>query len=254
MTLARDAPPTIDCPSPAPGGLAPPSIPGPCLPPSKLRRPGENRRVLPGQSRRRPRGGAQEERDGLGWVDRSRPPPLGQPPPLEVPVSRRAAGAHSPPSHLHIPSEDQDQEEAPGNAGPPGPPPDPLPPYHAFPTQNPISHFRKSWTTTFSLPTRTYYGGGCWAQLCRLCTAQGQTHLRRRHLHPRDVCVFMTANFLNLEEGAALTYSHKGAIGANSVRGLRPRFLRGPPRSQCQGNLLVLTGDPIHSLSLQATS
>ena len=45
----------------------------------------------------------------------------------------------------------------------------------------------------------------------------------------------MTANFLNLEEGAALTYSHKGAIGANSVRGLRPCFLQGSSQEPVPG-------------------
>lgn len=104
--------------------------------------------------------------------------------------------------------------EVPGTAGPAAPFSSPSPP--RIPSQHrkiaPPSPFSKPWTTQLPLSLQ-YILQGCWAQLYRLCTAQG-------HLVQGDTTCILDlyiyySNFPNLEEGVPFPYSHKGTTGAN---------------------------------------
>lgn len=195
LSLA-DAPPHHPLPRPTPrGGLgaAAPQV-HTSLHPS-WRRPGEKRS---GSSRLSRRGaqaavGHRRKCDGLGAGVGSEQAPL---PGLSSSLlwsqspGERAEGAHSAPAPpLPTPSEDQTTRGSGECWSPCSSPSRPsCPPHHAFPTKNPISILQ---TLDHHLPPsqQDLLWGGCRAQLCRLCTAQGQTHPRRRHLHPRRVCL-----------------------------------------------------------------
>lgn len=188
--------PTIGCPGPPPGGglgAATPQVHASLHP--SWRRPGENRSGSSGLSRRGAQAavGRRRKCDGLGaGVGSEQAPPPGLSSSLLRSQSpgERAAGAHStPPPALSNPGEDQTTRgsgECWSLCSSPSRPSSP--PHHAFPTQTPISILQ---TLDHHLPPshQDLLWGGCRAQLCRLCTAQGQTHPRRRHLHPRRVCL-----------------------------------------------------------------
>lgn len=203
-----------------------------------------------------------QSQGGVRTAPRGRraPPTTGSP--VSWKRSRQAGGIGSPRacSTPHWPVQVKTTLRGSKDHHSPAPPPlDSPSPSHFFPTQNytPIPTLQAPY---YHHPPSLHILQSCWAQPSRLCTAQG-------HLIQGDtICILdmyiYYGSFLNLEEGAPFSYSHKGTPGANSGPAILGTGQRDPTlpssgvllRANEEATYWSSLGDPVQRLSCKLPS